>query len=68
MSPEGLTIRFITKLIQITHQQWIYQNYKVHFQINRGLTVNEHAEVFDRLGELMYTNLGELLPQQQHCV
>ena len=31
MSPEGWTTRFIDKLIQITHQQWIYRNYKVHF-------------------------------------
>ena len=31
MSPEGWTRRFIDKLIWITHQQWIYCNYKVHF-------------------------------------
>ena len=31
MSPEGWTSCFIDKLIRITHQQWIYRNYKVPF-------------------------------------
>ena len=31
MSPEGWTRHFINKLIRMTHQQWIYRNYKVIF-------------------------------------
>ena len=30
MSPEGWTRCFVDKLIQITHQHWVYRNYKVH--------------------------------------
>jgi hypothetical protein len=68
MSPEGWTRRFINKLIQITHQQWIYRNYKVHFRTKGGLTVKEHDDCFDRFGELMYTDPDELLPQHQHLL
>jgi hypothetical protein len=66
MSPEGWTRSFINKLIQITHQQYIYRHYKVHFQTKGGLTVKEHDENVDRLGELMYTDPYELLPQHHH--
>ena len=68
MSREGQHRRFIDKLIQITHQQWIYRNYKVHFRTKGGLTAKEHDKIFDRLGELMYTNPDELLPQHQHLL
>ena len=67
-SQEGQTRHFIDKLIQITHQQWIYCNYKVHFSTKGGLTVKENDEMFDRLGELMYTDPDELLPQHQHLL
>ena len=41
---------------------------KVHFQTKVFLTVKEHGEIFDRLGELMYTDPDELLPQHQHLL
>ena len=68
MSPEGWTRRFMDKLIQTTHQQWIYRNYKVHFKTKGGLTVKEHDEIFDNLGNLLYTDPDELLPQHQHLL
>ena len=68
MSPEGWTRRFMDKLIQITHQQWIYRNYKVHFKTKGGLTVKEHDEIFDNLGNLLYTDPDDLLPQHQHLL
>ena len=68
MSLEEWTRRFIDKFIQITHQQWIYHNCKLHFRTKGGLTVKEHDKIFDRLGEVMYTEPDEVLPQHQHLL
>ena len=68
MSPEGWTRRLMDRLLRITHQQWIYRNYKVHFRGRGGLTLKEHDEIFDKMGELMYTDPDELLPQHQHLL
>jgi hypothetical protein len=67
VSPEGWTRRFIDKLIQITHQQWINRNYKVNFRTKRGLTIKENDEIFDSLEELMHTDPDDLLPQISIC-
>ena len=32
------------------------------------MLVTEHDESFDRLGELIYTKLGNLLPQHKHLL
>ena len=61
MSLEGWTRNFIKKLIQTTHQQWIYRNYKFHFRTKGDLTVKEHNEIFDSLGEIMHTDKDKLL-------
>ena len=53
-------------LLRITHHWWIYRNYKIHYKSVRGLTLKEHDEIFERMGELMYTDPDELLPQHQH--
>ena len=68
MSPEGWTKRPMNRLLEITHQQWIYRNHKVHFRRKGWLTLKQHDEVHDRLGELMYTDPDELLPQHQHLL
>ena len=68
MSPEGWTKRLMDSLLKVTHQQWLYRNHKVHFKAKGGLTLKQHDEIFDRLGELMYTDPDELLPQHQHLL
>ena len=68
MSPEGWTRKLMDKLLKTTHQQWIYRNHKVHFRGKGGLTLQQHDESYDRLGELMYTDPDELLPQHQHLL
>ena len=66
MSPEDWTRRLINTLIWITHQQWVYRNYKVHFWTMGSLTVKENDEIFDSLGDLMHTDPDDLLLQHQY--
>lgn len=68
MSPEGWMRRFIDKLMKVTLQQWIYQNHKVHYRGKGGLTLKEHDAIFDRLGEILYTDTDSLLPQDERLL
>ena len=68
MGTEGWAKRFVDHLLRITHQQWIYRNYKIHFKSKGGLTLKEHDEIFERMDELLYTDPDELLPQHQHLL
>ena len=67
-SPERWTRRLMDKLIQITHQQWICRNHKVHFKTKSGLTLQEHDDLLKRMRDLMYTDPDKLLPQHQHLL
>ena len=60
--------KLIDRLLKITHQQWIYRNNKVHFKGKGGLTLKQHEEIYDRLGEPMYMDPEELLPQHQYLL
>ncbi len=46
--------QLISKIIQITHSQWIYRNISLHYKTNRHLhnkTADELAEAIHRLAE-----------------
>ena len=66
--PRRLDKKLTERLLKITYQQWIYRNHKVHFKGKGGLTLKQHKEIYDRLGELMYTDRDKLLPQHQHLL
>lgn len=59
---------FIEKLLSLTHKQWILRNSKKHYRRPDGLTETEHAEIFDRIDELLHTTAADLLPRHRHLL
>jgi len=54
-------------LVDMTHEQWLYRNSKVHQKID-GLTEWEHEELYSKVARLMETRLESLLPCYRHLL
>jgi len=50
----------MSRLLQLTHSQWIYRNQTVRFMYN-GLTSTQHDEIIKRMEELLDTDSDDLL-------
>ena len=60
--------QFVTRLIEITHRQWVYRNAKIHLRKTEGMTKDEHIKVMEEVKEMMLTDPQLLLPQHQHLL
>ena len=60
--------QFVTRLIEITHRQWVYRNAKIHLRKTEGMTADEHIKVMEEVKEMMLTDPQLLLPQHQHLL
>jgi hypothetical protein len=54
--------RFICKVLNITHRQWLYRNARIHIKVSEGLTQPAHDTIMSRVSTLMGTDPLELLP------
>ena len=61
ITPERWCRTFIGKLLQLTHKQWLFCNSHVHYKKLEGLTAAQHAEVFERVKGLMWSDPTKLL-------
>ncbi len=55
--------QFINKLHNIVHKQWIYRNSFIYYQGADGLTLPEHHDILNSIGEHTYTDPESLLPR-----
>ena len=60
--------QFMTRLLGITHKQWIFRNSKKHFRRLDGLTEAEHEEIFRKLERYSWWDPGDLLPKHRHLL
>ena len=58
----------MSKLLQITHQQWMYWNATVHLKIKDGCTVAQHQQALDKIGMCLDTDPEELLQEHLHLL
>ncbi len=56
------------KLLQITHQQWMYWNATVHKKIKDGCTENQHHQALDEIEKYLETDPEELLREHKHLL
>jgi hypothetical protein len=58
----------MSKLLQITHQQWMYRNATVHLKIKDGCTVVQHQQALDNIERCLDTDPEELLQEHSHLL
>ena len=60
--------KFINKLHNIIHKQWIYPNTFIHYWDTDGLTTLEHHKIINRVEEYALIDPEELLPRHQYLM
>ena len=58
----------MSKLLQITHLQWMYWNATVHITIKDGHTIVQHQQALDNIEMCLDTNPEELLREHTHLL
>ena len=59
---------FIQRVLDITHQQWLFRNTRVHIRLLEGKTTEEHNAIMEDVLERLSTSPGDLLPQHRHLL
>ena len=58
----------ITKLLQMTHKQWLIRNAKVHIKRKGDLTNEEHDDLLQKMEKLLWTDPEHLLSDDRHLL
>jgi len=56
------------RLLQITHEQWIYRNATVHLKVSDGLTVAQHETILTTMEGYLHTDPAQLLEENRHLL
>ena len=68
MNPTKWCQTLQSKLLQLTHKQWLFRNAHVHYKKLDGLTQTQHEEILARVDELMWTDPCELLDNHKYLL
>jgi hypothetical protein len=68
LSPAQWGRTFVTKLLCITHKQWLFRNSHIYYKKLDGLTAQQHESILARVRELMWTDPSELLSNHQQLL
>ncbi len=63
--PQVWGTQFITRLINIVHNQWIYRNSVIHYHGKDSLTIPEHHDIINRVESHFLTDPNLLLPRHR---
>ena len=58
----------ITKLLQITHKQWLLRNAKIHIKRKGDMNEEEHDKLRKKIEKLIWTDPEDLLPGNDHLL
>ena len=58
---------FISKLLELTHRQWIYRNTEVHHKVE-GLTMSQHEVLMEDVGRFAEVDPDDLLPENRRLL
>ena len=67
-SAEKWCSQLSSKLLSLTHSQWLFRNSHVHFRKLGGLTTKQHEDIFDGVINLMGRDPEELLPKHRYLL
>merc|ERR1712115_656525 len=68
MTAKRWTKTLITKLLQITHKQWLLRNAKIHIKRKGDMNKEEHDKLLDKIKKLIWTDPKDLLPGNEHLL
>ena len=68
MTSERWCTTLDSKLLQLTHKQWLFLNLHVYSNKLDGISQREHDEIFERVKELMLTDPAELLTKHRYLL
>lgn len=60
--------KFVSKVLNITHRQWLYRNARIHMKVAEGFTQPAHDAIVSKVLTLMGTDPMDLLPQHRHLL
>ncbi len=61
-------VSFITRVLHITHQQWLYRNMRLHIRLVEGKTEAEHELIRKQVEDMILTTDSDLLPHHRHLL
>ena len=67
-SPDKWGADFVSRLIQITHRQWLLRNAHVHYRKLDGLTEAQHTAILARVRDLLWTDPADLLERHRYLL
>jgi hypothetical protein len=53
----------ITKLLNITHKQWLYRNSHMHYSGQEGISLEQHWQILQQVFDNIHTDPDTLLPR-----
>ena len=59
---------FITKLLQITHKQWLLRNAKIHIKRKGDMNQEDHNKLLKQTDKLLWTDREDLLHGDKHLL
>ena len=63
--PRSWGRKFITKLHNVVHKQWMYRNSMIHFHSTNGLTIPEHHKILNQMESYSLVDPETLLPRHR---
>ena len=64
----GWSGTFVSRVLDITHRQWLYRNARIHIKVAEGLTQPAHEAIMSKVVTLMGTDPMELLPRHRYLL
>merc|ERR1712051_314170 len=58
----------ITKLLQITHKQWLLRNAKIRIKRKGDMNEEDHDKLREKIDKLIWTDPEDLLPGDEHLL
>ena len=68
LTPKRWCCNFVEKLLLLTHKQLLFWNSHVHYKKLEGMTTTQHAENFEWVWTLMWTDPGKLLAKHGYLL
>ena len=62
---ESWAKQFLTRVLNITHRQWLYRNSRIHIRQVEGLSLTDHESILQKVSSLIRTDPTDLLSQHR---
>ena len=62
---ESWAKQFLTRVLNITHRQWLYRNSRIHIRQVEGLSLADHESILQKVRTLIGTDPTDLLPHHR---